>query len=236
MKTQFIAVLASLALTVTGAQAQSTASAGAEANSQSQANLQNQTAAYNNITFESGGGTSRSKVAYGGEYTVRSAPSVQPPSVGGGHPCAVGQASLGLSIIGGGGSGTAGQRVDEACLLAQMGQGAAAIIMIAERDEASCKALRQVGTVGPATICTKAEERAAKKRQQAAERAIAAQQRAAERAARVSTRNTPKMVSIADVVTGCSRDPNGATRISVKHGMSNLFTSRQLEAYCAPRM
>lgn len=77
--------------------------------------------------------------SYSGKYTVRSAPSVQPPSMGSGHPCALG-GSIGISLIGGGAAAGL-NRVDDACLLAQMGQGQAALIMIARRDEEACKAL-----------------------------------------------------------------------------------------------
>jgi hypothetical protein len=66
---------------------------------------------------------------------------------------------VGISIIGGGVSGGA-MKIDEACLLAQMGQGEAALIMIARRDVEACQALRSVGRIPASSRCTAAEKRA----------------------------------------------------------------------------
>lgn len=93
-----------------------------------------------------------------GTTTIRSAPAVQAPSMGSGHPCAM-SGSVGISIIGGGISGGA-MKVDEACLLAQMGQGEAALMMIARRDSEACLALRSVGRIPASSRCTAAEKRA----------------------------------------------------------------------------
>lgn len=97
-----------------------------------------------------------------GDYTVRSAPAVQAPSFGSGHPCAM-AGSVGISIIGGGVSGGT-MKIDEACLLAQMGQGEAALIMIARRDKEACYALRQVGRIPANSVCEKGEQRAVAQR------------------------------------------------------------------------
>ena len=120
--------------------------------------------------------SSRVQHNYSGSYTVRSAPPVQPPSMGSGHPCSMG-GSIGISLIGGGASGGL-TRVDEACLLAQMGQGQAALIMIAQRDPQACAALRQVGTIPAGSICSASERRAAERaqRRQAGTLSFAAEQ------------------------------------------------------------
>ncbi len=86
-----------------------------------------------------------------GTATLKTAPPVTAPSMGSGHPCGLGS-SAGISIIGGGISG-GNSRVDEACLLAQMGQGEAALIMIAARSGEACRALRQVNRISPNSVC-----------------------------------------------------------------------------------
>ncbi len=83
--------------------------------------------------------------------TLKTAPPVTAPSMGSGHPCGLGS-SAGISIIGGGISG-GNSRVDEACLLAQMGQGEAALIMIAARSGEACRALRQVNRISANSVC-----------------------------------------------------------------------------------
>lgn len=113
-----------------------------------------------------GNATTRAQHEYSGSYEVRSAPSIQPPSMGSGHPCGLG-GSIGISLIGGGASGGVTQ-VDEACLLAQMGQGEAALIMIARRDPNACAALRQVGTIPSSSICSSSERRSAERAQRTA--------------------------------------------------------------------
>lgn len=95
-------------------------------------------------------------VKQSGTSTIRSAPAVQAPSMGSGHPCAM-SGSVGISIIGGGVSG-GNMKVDEACLLAQMGQGEAALIMIARRDREACLALRSVGRIPSNSVCYKGEK------------------------------------------------------------------------------
>lgn len=114
---------------------------------------------------QSGGGRSKTEVKNSGSYTLRSAPPVQAPSMGSGHPCGLG-GSIGVSIIGGGAAGGA-TKVDEACLLAQMGQGEAALLMIARRDSEACYALRSVGRIPAGSTCTASETRAAQRQAEA---------------------------------------------------------------------
>jgi hypothetical protein len=54
--------------------------------------------------------------------------------------------SVGISVVGFGGA-FGGQRIDDACLLAQMGVPQAAVLMIAERNPSACRALMAVGRV-----------------------------------------------------------------------------------------
>lgn len=85
--------------------------------------------------------------------TVRNefAPAVSAPAMGSGHPCGLGN-SLGISIIGGGVTGGA-TRVDDACLLAQMGKTTAAMAMIAARSPSACAALVASGDISPDSNC-----------------------------------------------------------------------------------
>ncbi len=85
--------------------------------------------------------------------TVRNefAPAVQAPAMGSGHPCGLGN-SVGVSIIGGGLTGGA-TRVDDACLLAQMGHDKAAMQMIAARNPSACRALVSSGEISPHSYC-----------------------------------------------------------------------------------
>lgn len=85
--------------------------------------------------------------------TVRNefAPAVSAPAMGSGHPCGMGN-SLGISIIGGGATGGI-TRVDDACLLAQMGKTTAAMAMIAARSPAACAALVASGDISPDSNC-----------------------------------------------------------------------------------
>lgn len=92
------------------------------------------------------------------EQTIRSAPGVVAPGMSSGHPCAYAPASVGLSIIGGGVS-AGGQTVDDACLLAQMGETNAALGMIAARNESACKQLRRAGRIGADSLCSAEEKR-----------------------------------------------------------------------------
>lgn len=86
------------------------------------------------------------------DITVRSAPDASAPSMSSGHPCAYSPASFGVSIIGGGAS-AGGMKIDDACLLAQMGERAAAIGMIAARNGEACVALRNAGRVSANSVC-----------------------------------------------------------------------------------
>jgi hypothetical protein len=70
------------------------------------------------------------------------------PGFGSGHPCAYSPVSIGVAVIGAGVSG-GGQKVDEACLLAQMGYSQEAMYIIASRDRRACLALRSAGKIGP---------------------------------------------------------------------------------------
>lgn len=79
------------------------------------------------------------------------APSVSAPSMSSGHPCAFGGMSLGLSIVGGGASGGGNaNRIDDACMLGQLGYTTAAMAMIAARNPDARKALEQAGHIAPA--------------------------------------------------------------------------------------
>ncbi len=83
-----------------------------------------------------------------GTSTIRSAPAVVAPSMSSGHPCAYAPVSLGLSVIGFGGA-VGGQRIDDACLLAQMGYKPPALSMIAARNPAACRALEANRMIQP---------------------------------------------------------------------------------------
>lgn len=163
--------------------------------------------------------TTRTQHDYSGSYEVRSAPAVQPPSMGSGHPCGLG-GSIGISIIGGGASGGVTQ-VDEACLLAQMGQGQAALIMIASRDPGACAALRQVGGIPASSICSSSERRSA-------ERAERGQSAAPGLAAATPAAAAP-IGSIADYVT-CSRNDSGQI-VARKRGDAP-FSDAQISQHC----
>lgn len=166
-----------------------------------------------------GRSSTRTQHEYSGSYEVRSAPAVQPPSMGSGHPCGLG-GSIGISIIGGGASGGVTQ-VDEACLLAQMGQGQAALIMIASRDPGACAALRQVGSIPASSICSSSERRAAERadREQSATPSFAAATPAA----------AESIGSITDYVT-CSRNDSGQI-VARKRGDAP-FSDAQISQHC----
>lgn len=163
--------------------------------------------------------TTKTQHEYSGSYEVRSAPAVQPPSMGSGHPCGLG-GSIGISIIGGGASGGVTQ-VDEACLLAQMGQGQAALIMIASRDPGACSALRQVGSIPASSICSGSERRATER----AER----EQRTAPSFTPVEPVPAESIGSIADYVT-CSRNESGQI-VARKRGDAP-FSNAQISQHC----
>jgi len=96
-------------------------------------------------------GTQRVITEQDGTVTNKFAPAVAAPAMGSGHPCGLGN-SLGVSIIGGGVTGGA-TRVDDACLLAQMGYGPAAMQMIAARNSSACKALVASGNLSAKSYC-----------------------------------------------------------------------------------
>ena len=101
----------------------------------------------NQITYNSNGG----QVEYSGSYRLENVPGVTPPGFSSGHPCAYAPVSFGVGIVGGGAS-AGGQRIDNACLLAQMGYTREAMAMIAARDPAAMAALEATGQVqGPST-------------------------------------------------------------------------------------
>jgi len=100
-----------------------------------------------NVTFNTPANTS-SRIHTSGTQTIRSAPQVVAPSMSSGHPCAFAPVSIGVSVVGFGGA-FGGQRIDDACLLAQMGVQDASISMIAARNPAACRALAAVGRISP---------------------------------------------------------------------------------------
>lgn len=146
-----------------GSDSSSSASSSAQVDSAASASASGGTSNAQIYLDQRGNPTTRTQHQYSGSYKVRSAPAVQPPSMGSGHPCGLG-GSIGISLIGGGAAGGVTQ-VDEACLLAQMGQGEAALIMIARRDPGACAALRQVGTIPSSSICSASERRTAERAQ-----------------------------------------------------------------------
>lgn len=167
------------------------------------------------------GGTTRARHEYSGSYEVRSAPPVQPPSMGSGHPCGLG-GSIGISLIGGGAAGGITQ-VDEACLLAQMGQGQAALVMIATRNPQACAALRQVGSIPSSSICSSSERRAAARSDSAASSFTPAQ------TVDVEPIDAASIGSISDYVT-CSRNDSGQI-VARKRG-SAPFSDLQISQHC----
>lgn len=87
----------------------------------------------------------------------KQAPAHAAPSMSSGHPCAYGT-SFGVSFVGGAVSG-GGNKVDNACLLAQMGYGDAAMAMIAARDKGAYDALERAGYIAPAAAAPVASSR-----------------------------------------------------------------------------
>lgn len=221
-----ISMLTASAIWVPQAGAQTTSS-NSTSNSSSSAHVESSAAA------SASGGTSNAQIyldqrgrsqtrtqhQYSGSYEVRSAPAVQPPSMGSGHPCGLG-GSIGISIIGGGASGGVTQ-VDEACLLAQMGQGQAALIMIASRDPGACAALRQVGSIPSSSLCSSSERRSAER----ADRA----QRTGRRVAAAAPVAATSIGSITDYVT-CSRNESGQI-VARKRGDAP-FSDAQISQHC----
>lgn len=99
-----------------------------------------------NVTFNTPASTSARIHNTYGTQTIRSAPQVVAPSMSSGHPCAFAPVSVGVSVVGFGGA-FGGQRIDDACLLAQMGIQDASIVMIAQRSPAACQALMATGRI-----------------------------------------------------------------------------------------
>lgn len=218
-----VVTIAAMSLMPTVAQAQSSSDARSSSSSSAQVDSAAQASASGGNSNaqiyldQRASETSRVRHNYSGSYTVRSAPSVQPPSMGSGHPCAIG-GSIGISLIGGGAAGGL-SRVDEACLLAQMGQGQAALIMIARRDPAACSALRQVGSIPPGSICSPDERRAAR----------SAQRRQAQVANFVPGRPAPAMAQY----VRCMRDAQG--RLIARKRPGTPFGDDQIAQFCRDR-
>lgn len=125
------------------AEAQSSGSASANTNSSITSNTDARTYIDGRTLLDQRGG---------GDSTIRNAPQVSAPSMSSGHPCAFTPASASISIIGGG-IGAGGQTVDNACLLAQMGEKQSALNMIAARDPAACRALVRSGRISANSYC-----------------------------------------------------------------------------------
>ncbi len=212
-----LASFLALSLTqVTTAQAQQ-ANATGVGQAQSASQSASGSSASNSLIFNTPSGTT-SSVNSSGTTTLKTAPPVQAPSMGSGHPCGL-ATSGGISIIGGGLSG-GGSYVDEACLLAQMGPqfGQAAIIMIAARDEGACKALRQTGKIAPQSACTQAEKRAAAKAQKAAAKPVAASSRSVQLNPQRSVQQDARAIHAS--LSGCNKMMDGSIRIKYRNGKS----------------
>jgi hypothetical protein len=136
---------------ISGSQAQSNASGGQAASSVYIDQSGPSTVRSDNTTrvIESGSKTVNNKQS--GTVRQEFAPAVSAPAFGSGHPCGLG-GSVGVSIIGGGLTGGA-TRVDDACLLAQMGKTTAAMAMIAARNSSACAALVASGDISPNSKC-----------------------------------------------------------------------------------
>lgn len=231
MKYVFKAAVAAIALTsvLSGPVHAQSATSGSEANSGSSssvdvANLGNGASASNSASQSSGvssssgntaifnsGGESESTVTYDGDYTVRNVPQVSAPSMGSGHPCGLG-GSIGLAIVGGGATGGA-TRVDDACMLAQMGLTKAATAMIASRNRDACKALVAAGHISDQSYCTRGRGGAT----------TTASTRNPTRSAATET------ASISAYVT-CTRNDSG--QIVAKKRRNTPFSDQQVAAYC----
>jgi hypothetical protein len=96
------------------------------------------------VSISSGSGTSdptssEQYLGYGGGYTVRNTPDLQPPNVLGGNPCAIG-ASAGVSMAGFGIAGGATwadrqcERRQQAALLYNMGEQKVAVELMCQDD------------------------------------------------------------------------------------------------------
>lgn len=142
-----VALAASTAFATAGSNSpRATANAAAEAVSNSNSNSGAASIATGgNVTFNTPG---NQHIRTSGTTTVRAAPQVVAPSMSSGHPCAFAPLSVGVSVIGFGGA-FGGQRIDDACLLAQMQVRGAAISMIAARNPQACRALEMNGNIAP---------------------------------------------------------------------------------------
>lgn len=96
-----------------------------------------------------GGSNSSVTINNPDDVTVRSAPDAFAPSFSSGHPCAYSPATFGASIIGGGAS-LGGQKIDQACMLAQLGEKNAALALMAAKDKDVYNALVAAGRITPA--------------------------------------------------------------------------------------
>lgn len=138
-----VAFLIILAVSMIPANAQSSGSASSNTTSSLTSNTDARTFIDGRTLIDQSGG---------GTTTVRNAPQVSAPSMSSGHPCAFTPASGSISIIGAG-IGAGGQNIDDACLLAQIGERDAAVQMIAARDPAACRALLRAGRISNASYC-----------------------------------------------------------------------------------
>ena len=154
----FLLAATALVMLCTGAQAQvstsSSASRSTAINSSASASsaITRSSSVGNNTTINVSGGNSSTTdpssttstgqyqyIGYGGGYTVRNTPDIQPPNVLGGNPCAVG-ASGGLSVSGFGIAGGATwadrqcERRQQAALLYNMGEPKVALELMCQDD------------------------------------------------------------------------------------------------------
>jgi hypothetical protein len=151
MKTLLIitaaALIASSGMAAAGSRSDSAANASADSAAASRAVSLSQGGQGGNVNITTNvPASTRSEIRNSGTTTIRSAPQVVPPGFSSGHPCAYAPLSVGISVIGFGGA-IGGQKIDDACLLAQMGVGQASVLMIAQRNPAACQALLAVGRV-----------------------------------------------------------------------------------------
>lgn len=146
MKQYVFAAIVALAATSTalaGGREVTYSSSIAGAAAEAAANANSASNSHSSVVFNTPANT-HSRVS--GTTTVRSAPQVVAPSMSSGHPCAFAPVSIGVSVVGFGGA-FGGQRIDDACLLAQMQVRNAAISMIAARNPQACAALEANGIV-----------------------------------------------------------------------------------------
>lgn len=87
----------------------------------------------------------------GGTTRIESTPDVMAPSLGSGHPC-MQNASMGISIIGGGISGGGG-KIDYGCMMYRAGDEASAVAYYAQKDGNACRAYRSSGKIAAASVC-----------------------------------------------------------------------------------